>query len=192
MILDLKQNDLFNQFTLKTFAFLCWDFLKLAKVKDFSLTVMAGEDFEATMPYSTGAEVTKTFSTEGVAGVEFGFYGFQLGAYVELATTDYYNTHLPVEDNASSGKSSTYTDGIYKGAVTITDNGYATVGGRAPAKGEVGPSIEFQYFCANQGFRVTWRGLGEFRDINTLQYFGGVDGRNFWENQVRIDYFIFF
>lgn len=172
------QNSLYNETDINTFACIVWDFMKLAKVKDFSLTAIVADEFDANMPYSTVGEVTKTFTTEGAAGVEFGFYGFQLGGYVQMNTSDTYNKTKPISDVYDKRFDIVAKNGI--------DHSYTD---RAIASGEIGPAIEFQYFGNNIGFRIRYLGQGEFRDVNTAQ---GFSTRPYWTNKIRLDYFIFF
>ena len=181
-----KQNSLYNETDINTFACLVWDFMKLAKVKDFSLTAIVADEFDANMPYSTVGEVTKTFTTEGAAGVEFGFYGFQIGAYAELHTSDTYNTNEPISDVYDKRFDITTASGTNPDGTTNYDHSYTD---RAIASGEIGPAIEFQYFGNNIGFRIRYVGQGEFRDVNTAE---GFSNRPFWTNKIRLDYFIFF
>ncbi len=172
---DSNANEtLLNSFVLSNYGIFLWDIMKLTKNKDLSLTLLAAEDVEVTFPYSSGAEQQKSIETSGLYGAELGIKGFQFGFYVHMKTQDSYNASLGY--NESAGNDTAY---------------YGTgAGSRAHGTGQIGPSVKLQYFGNGIGFRLTYVGLGQFRDYNDKS--AAYNGLDTWTNSIRTDFFLFF
>jgi|GEM_PF-4258532 len=131
--------------------------LHFAGIENITLTISLAEMLQINKPWSDARERPTIIETEGKYGVQLGFYGFYVGLFMLVATTDYANTDSPKDGVAGSEY-----DGYGRDQTGGTNEYYRNPNGR----GQLGFQLAVGYSRGFFGFDFSYIGQGQIRDYD--------------------------